>query len=242
MEYLQDYSNEGAHSPRGGEPCEDRTAETKTTVLHAMHSTQRDFKASYPGVSSKGSIHSERLIAEMFINCRKSWGRSLATMIRLSRYIEKMNKKEVKPEKGEPSASEELAKFLKASIKKYLEEFGGSNQAIPIVLSPNLETIPFWPSKQYPKTLDSPGQQCDSIQALGQESLSDNTSVYPGDKSPLDTKVAAKDKLPGSTPSDRDPGSSRKSQSTDPKKPFEDLQQHIEGASVVEGSKSFKRF
>ncbi|CCX04882.1 Protein of unknown function [Pyronema omphalodes CBS 100304] len=47
-----------------------------------------------------------------------------------------MNKKEVKPEKGEPSASEELAKFLKASIKKYLEEFGGSNQAIPIVVIP----------------------------------------------------------------------------------------------------------
>lgn len=87
MEYLQDYSNEGAHSPRGGEPCEDRTAETKTTVLHAMHSTQRDFKASYPGVSSKGSIHSERLIAEMFINCRKSWGRSLATMIRIPRRL-----------------------------------------------------------------------------------------------------------------------------------------------------------
>jgi hypothetical protein len=118
----------------------------------------------------------------------------------LSRDIEKMNKKEVKPEKGEPSASEELAKRLKASIKKarqkYPEEFGGyesgdsnsgdtdetfsamiSELSAPndclFQLSPSLETIPFWPSKQYPKTLDSPGQQWDSIQALGQESLSD---------------------------------------------------------------------
>jgi hypothetical protein len=47
----------------------------RTTILNAMHSTQRDLKASGHGVSSKGSINSEGPIAEIFINCRTSWGK-----------------------------------------------------------------------------------------------------------------------------------------------------------------------